>query len=72
MALKDKFYLFDGKGNKMFSVIPNNKTGLYRVSGIVKTYYEGKRWYLTNEELETFINNEKLTKGHQTNLFEYL
>lgn len=56
----------------MISVIPNNKTGLYRVSGIIKTYYEGKRWYLTNEELETFIANENLTKGHQTNLFEYL
>ncbi|MBN6852267.1 MAG: hypothetical protein LM516_08410 [Staphylococcus sp.] len=72
MALRDKFYLFDSKGNKMISIIPNNKTGLYRVSGIIKTYYEGKRWYLTNEELETFIANENLTKGHQTNLFEYL
>lgn len=72
MALKDKFYLFDGKGNKMLGVIPNNKTGLYRVNGIVQTYYEGKRWYLTKEELETFISNEKLTKGHQTNLFEFL
>ncbi|PTF19468.1 hypothetical protein BUY42_03530 [Staphylococcus devriesei] len=72
MGLRDKFYLFDNKGNKMLSVIPRNHDGLYRVSGIIRTYYEGKRWFLNKDELETFIKNENLNRGYQMSLFEYL
>ncbi|ATH60695.1 MULTISPECIES: hypothetical protein [Staphylococcus] len=72
MGLRERFGLFDSKGNKMFTVIPNNKDGRHRVSGVIRTFYEGQRWYLDNEELETFIKNYKVERAHQNNIFDYL
>lgn len=72
MGLRERFGLFDSKGNKLFSVVPNNKDGRHRVAGLVGTFYAGQRWYLDNEELETFIKNYKVERAHQNNIFDYL
>jgi hypothetical protein len=72
MGIREGYGLFDSKGNKQFSVIPNCKDGRHRVSGIVKTFYEGQRWFLNDEELATFIKNYKVERAHQHNIFDYL
>ena len=72
MGIRERYGLFDSKGNKQFSVISNCKDGRHRVSGIVKTFYEGQRWFLDDEELETFIKNYKVERAHQNDIFDYL
>lgn len=72
MGIRERYGLFDSKGNKQFSVIPDCKDGRHRVSGIVKTFYEGQRWFLDDEELETFIKNYKVERAHQNDIFDYL
>lgn len=72
MGIRDRFVLFDSKGNKLFTVIPHNKDGRHRVAGVIGTYYSGQRWYLDDEELETFIKNHKVERSHQNDIFDYL
>lgn len=43
---------------------------LYELTGIKHTYYSDKHWYLTEVQLKTFMNNDKLTKEHQVSIFE--
>lgn len=64
----EQFGLFDSKGNLMLSVTYDGD--LYELTGVNQTYYSGKHWYLTDEQLKTFMSNDKLTKEHQVNLFE--
>ncbi|MGW7932300.1 hypothetical protein ACWEWU_11635 [Staphylococcus xylosus] len=64
----EQFGLFDSKGNLMLSVTYDDN--LYELTGVNQTYYSGKHWYLTDEQLKTFMSNDKLTKEHQVNLFE--
>ncbi|MDW4380480.1 hypothetical protein QI041_02960 [Staphylococcus saprophyticus] len=72
MGIREHYGLFDAKGNKQFAVIPNCKDGRHRVSGIVKSFYEGQRWFLNDEELATFMKNYKVERSHQNNIFDYL
>ncbi len=72
MGLRERYGLFDSKGNKLFSVIPNSKDGRHRVTGIIRTFHEGQRWYLDDEELETFMKKYKVERSHQNNIFDYL
>ncbi|WP_052463696.1 MULTISPECIES: hypothetical protein [Staphylococcus] len=66
-----QFGLYDGNGKLMFhvSLYPN---GLYELTGVERTFYSGKHWKLTEDELNTFIQNDKLTKEYQTCIFEYI
>ena len=69
---RDKYYLFDHDGNKMFSVTPHFKDGRHLVVGLKHTKFNGRRWYLDDYELKTLIDNEQMELGHQTSLFEYI
>ncbi|MGW7931862.1 hypothetical protein ACWEWU_09410 [Staphylococcus xylosus] len=64
----EQFGLFDSKGNLMLSVTYDDN--LYELTGVNQTYYSGKHWYLTDEQLKTFMRNDKLTKEHQVSIFE--
>ncbi|MGJ7586692.1 hypothetical protein [Staphylococcus shinii] len=66
-----QFGLYDGNGLLMFhvTICPN---GLYELTSVERTCYSGKHWKLMEEELNTFIQNDKLTKEYQTCMFEYI
>ncbi|WP_278925326.1 hypothetical protein [Staphylococcus auricularis] len=72
MGIRDRYHLFDQRGKKMCSVIPNCKDGKHRVHGVIKTPYGNAKWYVDDQELEKFIKEEGLKREHQTNLFDYL
>ena len=59
-----QFGLYDGNGILMFHVTsyPN---GLYDLTGVERTCYSGKHWKIKEEELKTFIQNDKLTKENK-------
>lgn len=66
-----QFGLYDGEGNLMLRVT-FNQDELYELTGMKQTYYSDKHWLLTEDELNTFIQNDNLTKEYQTSMFEYI